>query len=220
MVSRATLADARHQAGELVEAEALFREAEAMQKKEQPEYPYLYSLRGFQYCNLLLDQDQWREVQERATQTLELAGQAGGDLISIALDHLSLGRAGLLEAQQEGIGDFTQATEHLDQAVDSLRQAGNQDFLPRGLLARAELHRLGGNIVLAQRDLEEAMSIAERGGMGLYQADCHLEYARLYLAMDDQDEAREQLATAKEMIGQMGYHRRDQDVARLAALLG
>jgi hypothetical protein len=59
------------------------------------------------------------------------------------------------------------------------------------------------------------MAIAERGGMGLHQADAHLGYARLYLAMGDKPEAREHLATATEMIGRMGYHRRDGEVAEL-----
>ncbi len=59
------------------------------------------------------------------------------------------------------------------------------------------------------------MSIAERGQMGLHQADGHLGYARLYLAMDEKPEAREHLATAKEMVGRMGYHRRDGEVAEL-----
>ena len=64
------------------------------------------------------------------------------------------------------------------------------------------------------------MSIAERGGMGLHQADCHLEHTRLYLAMDDEDQAREHPATAREMIGKMGYHRRDGAVAELQEQLG
>ena len=72
---------------------------------------------------------------------------------------------------------------------------------------------------LAQRDLEEAASIAERGGMGLYQADCHLEYARLYLATGDKHHAREHLETAKEMVDRMGYHRRDGEVQELESQL-
>ena len=68
----------------------------------------------------------------------------------------------------------------------------------------------------AQRDLDEAMTIAERGEMGLHQADCHLEYARLYLAMGEKEEdARRNLDTAKEMIGEMGYHIRDTDVREI-----
>jgi hypothetical protein len=51
---RTTQADALHQAGRWAEAEPLFAEAEAMQAERQPKYPRLYSLRGFQYCDLLL----------------------------------------------------------------------------------------------------------------------------------------------------------------------
>ena len=218
MGKRTTLADALHQAGHQSEAESLFREAEEMQKEDQPEYPFLYSLRGFQYCNLLLSQGEYQEVLTRAEQTLEWA-KTERILLDIALDHLSLGRAHRLQVLQEGTQDFTQAAEHLNQAVDGLRQAGTQHHVPRGLLARAELYRVQGEFERAQHDIEEAMTIAERGEMGLHQADCHLEYARLYLAMVDEDRAREHLTIARKMIEQMEYHRRDPEVKELEAVL-
>jgi len=223
-----TLADALHHVGRLPEAEATFREAEEMQKEMQPEFPLLYSLRGFQYCDLLLGQGKVQEVQSRAGQTLEWDGQASGaSLLDIALDHLSLGRAHLLQAQQEESRDpstglrtsFAQAVAHLNQAVDGLRQAGQQDELPRGLLARAELRRVMGDVAGAQADLEEALSIATRGGMRLHQADCHLEYARLHLACGEKEKARQSLAQAKDMIQDMGYHRRDGEVAELEEIM-
>jgi tetratricopeptide (TPR) repeat protein len=212
------MADALHQAGRQSEAESLFREAEAIQKEDQPEYPFLYSLSGFRYCDLLLSRGKYQEVLSRAEQTLEWV-KTGRWLLAIALDHLSLGRAHRLQALQEGSQDFTQAKEHLNQAVDGLRQAGTQHYAPRGLLARAELYRVQGEFEKAQHDIEEAMTIAERGEMGRHQADCHLEYARLYLAMRDEDKAREHLATAREMIEQMGYHRLDREVNELEAML-
>ena len=213
--NRTTLADALHQAGRAAEAEALFLEAEAMQKETQPERPLLCSLGSFRYCALLLDQGKHREVQDRAGQTLEWVTLAGLGLLTVALDHLSLGCAHLAEAQQEGTGDFSKAAEHLDHAVDGLRQAEQQDEIPRGFLARAALHRLKREFGPAQRDLDEAMSIAKRGGMGLFQADAHLEYVRLYRDVKDKHKAREHLATAKEMVGRMGYHRRDKEVEEL-----
>ena len=54
MSNRTTHADALHQAGRRAEAEARFREAEQMQAESQPDYPLLYSLPGFRYCDLLL----------------------------------------------------------------------------------------------------------------------------------------------------------------------
>ena len=70
MASRTTLADARHQAGERARAEALFQEAERLQAERQPEYPRLYSLQGYRYCDLLLDLGRHAEVRDRAAQTL------------------------------------------------------------------------------------------------------------------------------------------------------
>jgi tetratricopeptide (TPR) repeat protein len=218
MAFRTTLADALHQAGRLSEAEAAFRQAEEMQKERQPELPLLYSLQGFQYCDLLLSQGKYQEVQDRAGQTLEWARREGF-LLDIALDHLSLERAHLLQARQEGINDFSQATAHLDRAVDGLRQAGHQEYVSRGLLARAELRRVTGSLDRARADLDEALSIATRGGMRLHKADCHLEYARLHLACGDKEKARESLAKAKGMIEEMGYHRRDGEVAKLEGKL-
>jgi tetratricopeptide (TPR) repeat protein len=214
VVSRTTLADALHQAGSQSEAESLFREAEEMQKDWQSGYPFLYSLRGFQYCDLLLSQGKYQEVLSRAEQTIEIA-KRNNWLLTIALDHLSIGRAHLLQALQEGSQDFTQAKEYLNQAVDGLRQAGTQHEVPRGLLAKAELYRAQGEFKRAQRDLDEAMTIAKRGGMGLHQADCHLEYARLYLAMGKNEDARKCLDIAREMVDKMGYHRRDKDILEI-----
>ena len=54
IISRSTLADPLHQAGQHADALAHFREAEKLQAENQPEYPLLYSLRGFEYCDLLL----------------------------------------------------------------------------------------------------------------------------------------------------------------------
>ena len=77
-----------------------------------------------------------------------------------------------------------------------------------------------GDFQRAQHDLDEATSIAQRSGMGLHQADAYLEYARLHLAKGETDKARDSLATAKEMVENMGYHRRDPDLADLEMQLG
>jgi tetratricopeptide (TPR) repeat protein len=213
MGNRTTLADALHQAGRL-------DEAEAMQEELQPQFPLLYSRRGYRYCDLLLGRGETSEVLHRAEQTLEWARQHGLGLLTIALDHLSLGRAHLLQAQREGTEGLTQAATHLNRAVDGLRQAGHQEFIARGLLARAALRRARGQFARAQHDLEEALTIAARGGMRLHEADCHLESTRLHLARGEKEQARESLSKARAMVEEMGYHRRDGEVAALGELLG
>ncbi len=215
MNNKATLADALHQAGKLEEAEGAFLEAEAVQKEWRPAYPILYSVWGFRYCDLLLGQGEHQEVKERAARTIELAKQSG-DLLSIALDNLSLGRAWLLQSRQAGAGNYGQAAEFLQRAVEVLRQAGQMDELPRGLLARAELRRARSDYERARTDMAEAQRIAERGEMGLHLADCHLEWARLCLATGERAQAREHWATAKAMVERMGYHRRYREVEEIA----
>ncbi|MCK4343212.1 MAG: TIR domain-containing protein, partial [Phycisphaerae bacterium] len=187
MAVRTALADALHQAWRAEEAEDLFQEAERMQIEDQPEYPLLYSVQGFQYCDLLLGRGAYEDVIKRATQTLEWA-EAQKFLLDIALDHLSLGRAHLLKARAEGGDTCGQAWAHLDTAVDKLREAGMQDHLPRGLLTRAELYIFTGSFDAARADLNEALDIATRdpqGRMKLFITDYHLLSARLELAQAD-----------------------------------
>jgi tetratricopeptide (TPR) repeat protein len=157
---RTTLADVLHQSGDLGEALRLFVEAERLQAEGQPEYPILYSVRGYEYCDLLLDQGQPAEVLRRASQTLDQAKHQR-DLLSIGLDHLSLAHAHLPDSSAE-------AARHLDQAVDFLRRAGTLHMLPLGLLARG-----------TSRDLDEVFRIATRSGMRLYLADYHLKCGNL-----------------------------------------
>jgi hypothetical protein len=92
-------------------------------------------------------------------------------------------------------------------------------MLPHGLLARAALHQVQEHFRRARRDLEEALVIATRSGMRLFEADCHLEYARLHLAQGQKAQAREHLDEARAMIEEMAYHRRDDEMAALEGRL-
>lgn len=216
---RAFLAEVLHQRGQESESKSTFHEAEKIQKEEDPSHPILYALSGFEYCNLLLDREKYSEVGERVSQTIEIA-RSNQWLLNIALDSLLLGRSYLMKAEAEGTKDFSTPRVYLDQAVEDLRHAGTQVFLPLGLLARAELHRVMEKFEVAHQDLEEVMEIAEYGGMKLYLADGHLEYARLYLAMGEEEPARQHFIQGRDLVNQTGYHRRDGAVAELAAQLG
>ncbi|MEL7354346.1 MAG: TIR domain-containing protein [Cyanobacteria bacterium P01_A01_bin.116] len=125
MSNRITLADALHQSGRLQGSLLAFHEAEVLQAERQPEYLLLYSLQGFQYCDLLLergglelggagsigqsaavpeaDSDEVSlcltrcgEVRQRAEKTLEWVTGSGS--LYEGLDNLTLGRTYLLEA--------------------------------------------------------------------------------------------------------------------------
>jgi tetratricopeptide (TPR) repeat protein len=212
IVARALLANALHQSGEVARAQELFEDAEALQARWHPEYPWLYSVQGYQYCDLLLDLDRAAEVRERAAQTLGWAlVDPNSPVLTIALDHLSLGLAAL------ALGDEADTRTQLDQAVDGLRRAGTIHHLPRGLLARAALFRDTGDFELARRGLEEAMRIAKRSEMRLFQCDAHLEYARVALAEGDKEKAREHVAAARRLVEETGYGRRRPEVEALEA---
>ena len=208
MGSRTIHANALHQYGEQNAALALLHEAEALQQQHQPEYPQLYSHAGFHYCNVLLTMGESQQVLQRAQQTLIWAKQAGGSLLDIALDHLSLGRAHLQQQQ------LASAQQHLNQAVEDLRASGAQHHLPRGLLARAELYRQQGDYGKAEKGLQEVLEIAERGEMQLHLCDYHLAMAKLLQTRTDQALDQNQpaithhLQTAQQIIHQTHYHRR------------
>ena len=217
LCGRTAQADALCQARRVPEAESLFQEAERMQSDRQPEYPLLYSMRGYRYCDLLLGRGDHQGVIKRATQSLEWATRQGW-LLDIAVDHLSLGRARLLAARAEGTDAYKKAWAHIDLAVDGLRNAGTLHNLPVGLLARAELYLFTGDHAEARAALNEALDIATRdpqGHMKLHVTDCRLGYARLALAEKKPDVARRELAKARTLIKETGYHRRDAELTEL-----
>ncbi|TXT41113.1 MAG: WD repeat-containing protein [Comamonadaceae bacterium] len=262
MAFRTTHADALHQAGQQTEALQLFREAEAMQVKDQPSDPLLYSVQGFQYADLLLaspERAAWcaclqpagdhparlievlDDVEQRASKALAIVLNGSRTLLDIALNHLTLVRTALYMAVlQAGILDPTApawvasgriATE-INQAVDGLRSAGQQDQIPRALLTRAWLRHLQGHTTgpnSAQTDLDEAWEIAERGPMPLFQTDIYLHRARLFLhqlpypwhnADGSPRRPQDDLAAARQLIFQHGYLRRQEELQDAEAAAG
>ncbi len=67
----------------------------------------------------------------------------------------------------------------------------------------------------AQRDLDEAWEIAERGPMKLFLADLHLHRARLFFREKPYpwESPQADLAAAGKLIHDCGYHRRDPELA-------
>jgi hypothetical protein len=254
MSNRVTHADALHAAGEWEKAADIFADAERRQRQRQPEFPLLYSLGGYHYCDLLLSHGQAAATVDRTAQTIRWARQQGISL-NVALDTLTLGRGHLALALQglasgsaieSASADVGGAAVGLDLAVEGLRTAGEQVWIARGLIARAAFRRTVGDWAGAARDLDEAEEIAEPGPMRLYLCDIALERARLALARREgfaplnglvepsspppappaageaaalKDEALKQLDIARKLISTCGYHRRDEELAELDAVV-
>jgi tetratricopeptide (TPR) repeat protein len=81
-------------------------------------------------------------------------------------------------------------------------------------LIRASYYQVQQDFEKAWQDLNEAFEIAELGSMKLYIADYHLEAGRLCRTQNNENEAQEHFRTAKTLIEEMGYHRRDGEVQR------
>lgn len=190
---RSVLAVAHHLDGDRAAAGKLFAEAEALQKQNEPNKPFLYETPGYRYCDLLLAEGKVEEVRERVRCTLALAEKEKLQL-NIGLDQVMLARCG-----DRGV---------LETAVANLKLAGRLDYLPHGLLARG-----------LQEDLYQVRDIANRSGMKLYLADFHLAQARLDMREGRKDEARENLDRAAQLVAEIGYRRRDPEVAELQAAI-
>lgn len=173
---RAALAHTLTQSGDISSAADLFVAAEALQTEARPEVPFLYSVPGYQYCNLLFELGRAAEAQARAAYALELSTYHH-QLLSIGLDALSLARAARLEPHDEAAG-----LELFDRAVAALLESGANDHIPSGYLARAAYLRRAGRLEDAADDLAQVSDLARRGSMKLYLTDYHLESARLALA--------------------------------------
>jgi hypothetical protein len=134
------------------------------------------------------------------------------------------------------------AAASLHEAVEGLYACGEQEWIVRGLLARAAFRRAISDCEGATHDLDDAQEIAEIGPMRLYICDCALERARVALARREAftplnalvepgppspvlpdspeaarllEEARKQLDAARKLIAECGYHRRDEELAEL-----
>ncbi len=206
-----TMADLLHHTGDLEGAEKTFKRASLIQAEYEPEHPHLYKLSGYRYWNLLLKRGKYDKVIDLSSRTLAWTPQKKYRH-GLALANLALGRAHLLQGLEE---NRNQAEMFLNQAMEGLLNAGQQEFIAHGLLNRAILHQVKKEFAMAWADLEEVREIAERGGMKIHLANCRLEAARLHLAREQYRDARENLRKVETMVEEMGYHRRDGEIKEL-----
>jgi tetratricopeptide (TPR) repeat protein len=243
-------AEELHQSGQVRGALALFQKAEALHAETVPDAPRFSSVWGYYYCDLLLGMGQTQNVVERASNALQLYEKYDHTApLDLALDHLTLGRAytalsaltkpgnqkprgrlaslmGLWTAKGKTDGNPAgQAQTHLDEALNGLRRAGAEEFLVRGLLARAAFWRTEGVHAAASDDLDAALDIISRGEMRLPLADFHLEAARLALAQFTggdiafRTRAEASIQEAAKLISVIGYGRRRAELAALNTCL-
>lgn len=205
---RCVLAHSFHQLGRFDEARSTFQEAEKLQGNQ------LYSLLNFLYCDLLIDIGDFRlpegsselkklhnKVLTRTEANLIISTEKNW-LLPIGLSYLTLSQVYFRYK------DFESAEKNLEKALNTLKDAGRQDFLVRGLIERAAFYRKKGNQQKARAELSEASEIAQRGMMKLYLCDIEIERYYIEIAQDNPKEAKEHLVNAKKEIEAMKYYRR------------
>jgi tetratricopeptide (TPR) repeat protein len=242
IVMRTKLAIALAIAGDSVGSRRLFTEAEERLAKIQPKHPRFYSSQGYNYCEVLLSENDFVEVVDRARSALEIAASQNR-LLDLGLGDASLGRAVLALALSaatptDAASSLLAARQHLETAVVDLRRSNGANYIPVGHLARARLFRAIGDFAAARRDLDEVLEIAEPGPMRLHLCDMHLELCRLALAelfcfaplattppapAKDAESlkqtARQELAAAAKLIVECGYRKRDAERDELAEVV-
>jgi len=215
VISNSYLATVLHRQGDLAAALEQFELTEKIQHEWKPDCLWLYSLRGGQYCALLLDlatdTAAHEKVLERGQYALKIS-MKNNWLMDIALDYLTIARALF------ALNRFEEAREEFEQAVAGIRKAGTIDHLPEFLLERAKFHRHQKDFTSCQTDLDEAQEIIDRCGMELYAVDAAL--LRGNLNLDLNKPAQTEYEIAKELIDKTGYHLRDGELEELGKRLG
>jgi tetratricopeptide (TPR) repeat protein len=189
------------------------------------------------------ERSRWmRRIENKDTPLLDkgLARLAAGR------GHVGLALTALKSTGSFDPGSISLARSLLDESIDWTRTAGTFDILPSCIFVRAAFRRSAGDWDGSARDLDEVEEIAEPGPMRLYLCDMALERARLAFAEIEafaplngftgdspskpvapdvteaaglKDDAEKQLAIGADYVETCGYHRRDEELVELQAVL-
>jgi tetratricopeptide (TPR) repeat protein len=239
MICLTTRADAKHRAGDLDGAKKDFWQAESINKIifSDQKWHCLRSFQGFRYCDYFLTVGSFTEIYRRVRKTLvwdEHGGypspsssiplhalQTEGSVLPVALDHLMFARALLVEGPKNR-RRLKEAEAHLNNALSGIRDSATRHLWPRALLVRAQWLRAKGETKEAEETLQHCLAICERDKMKLYEADCHFEFACLYLeeaaqgkAMNSLKRAMDELTLARKMSERVGYGLLRRKIARI-----
>jgi tetratricopeptide (TPR) repeat protein len=208
-----------HQLGDPDAAIGCFEQAELLLNQDECGNKHLSSLQGLRYCELLLERGNYDEVLQR-TEIVSHREDRANFRAAQALGRVM--RAKALYLTRINPADLSKQSAEippmLDEGLTALRNAGQREFYVFGLLCRADLRAHEGNAAGAQTDLDEAWEMAKRGTMKLHMADIHLCRARLFGPRQKElaypwGSPQADLAAARELIEQCGYHRRDEELA-------
>jgi tetratricopeptide (TPR) repeat protein len=166
--------------------------------------------------DLLLDRGCYGEVEAWARNAAAEVKREGTRLLDVGHPLLAQALAAWLEAaRSQGAGPLREDRATLDRiekqfaaAVNWLTRSRQLVHLPDAHLKWADFLCFAGRTDEARRLAEDALSLAERVGMPLVQADAHLLLAVVALAEGGKADAPAHLERAGEIIRAYGYGRR------------
>lgn len=205
---------AQHRLGALRESHLRFQEAEQWQAERKTGYHWLIGLPGKGYCDLIMEQAQEEGAWERVLHRSHYSQKISKNLLTIALDLQTQGRALAALGQQE----TARATFH--QAVITLRKANNRAYMPEVLLHQAGfLWRQGADSTDLSPLLEEALQGAISEGLKPAEADGRLLEAHLLLDAGRLEAAETAWIALETLVAELEYGQRMAELCLLRARL-
>jgi len=170
---------------------------------------------GYNLWDVLLDEGKAADVREKVNRFLP--GVENQGLLAAGLCYLLLARASLIEALRDGDQPSQETESYVEKALDFNRRSGYDEFVVRSLLTRASLKRCANRFDAAQKDIDDARDVAQRGGMRLNEIEVDLEQAELLLVRPggDRGEVAERVAKVCAQVAQSGYGRREDQAQSL-----
>lgn len=209
-----SLANSLRLIGNTEKALSYFKKAEDLQRIRS-EKEFLYSLRGYLYCELLLDTNKIDEVIKRAIHGLRI-GTENNRLLSMGLYNLILGKTYtkmfLIEQNDE---NRNLCNKHLSEAVYNLQEASIIDHIPRALTARARFYLLNNEYELAKDDIETCEDIVESYEMLIQRVDFYIVKASLMKKLNIINESNRVLKQANAIINKIKYFNKIEDIAEI-----
>ncbi len=182
-----------------------------------PAYERSASVRGLAECShniaaTLLESGDLEQAEEWERRAMELAQETGNErLRAFALG----GRTEILLRRR----DFALSIAIGQQAVAAFRELHDQSSEAHALRLIGQAEHAQGRLDAAMETLTSAIALAESSSVIRIVAECHLARARLYIDLQRDDAARNDLEAALRDFSALGSQAKQLEVARILASL-
>ena len=227
------------QKGHAKKSESRLKKAEKKQRKFTKEHPFLYSLHGIQYCEILLEKNRANDALKRLKKIYRYS-KGKQSIMDMAFCGTTIGKVYMKQ------NNLSKSLAWLEKSMLLSFRVGDVGTVSFCLLCYSAIFRQTLNYQKAVSLLQDTYEMAEPSGMRLHLTDYHLEMARLILAVEadptqypEATSEREQrilpfanqeepgiltlqghIAEVGRLINETGYHRRDAELAELKQQAG